>query len=180
MSQVELAKRYAKALLHLGHQKEKAKDYQSQIRSVANVVSSPDVTAFFLNTAVAQDNKKKTLEQLFSGVEFDEDVKAFLFLLVENGRLTVLPEIVKASQELLDADDGITRGKIKSMAPLSDSVKADYENKIGQILKKKIYLEQALDEKILGGVRVEIGGWTFDDSLETHLNQLGETLLHKN
>lgn len=179
MSQTELAKRYAKALLELGHQKGKAKDYQAQIGSVANVVGSPEVTAFYSNTAVTQDVKKKSLDHLFSGSKFDEDVKGFLYLLVDNGRMTVLPEIVKASQRLLDAEEGITRGKIKSMGPISESVKADYEKKIGQILNKKIYLEPVLDEKVMGGVRVEIGGWTFDDSLETHLNQLGETLLNK-
>jgi len=177
VSQTELAKRYAKALLELGHQKGRAKAYQSQIASVAQVIAEPDVTAFYSNTAVTHDVKKKSLENLFSGAGFDDDVKGFLRLLLENQRITHLPEIVKACQSLLDAEDGITRGRLRSATALSDSVRSDYERKIGQILKKKIYLEPTLDHRIMGGVRVEIGGWTFDDSLETHLGQLGEALL---
>lgn len=175
----ELAKRYAKALLQLGRQKERAKEYQAQIKSVADVIKSPDVSAFYSNTAVTLESKKKSLDTLFAGTKFDEDVKGFLYLLIDNSRMTHLPDIVQATQTLIDAEEGITRGKIKSLTPVSDAVRTEYENKIGQILKKKIYLEPVIDQKVMGGVRVEIGGWTFDDSLETHLNQLGDTLLHK-
>lgn len=174
----ELAKRYAKALLELGHQKGRAKEYQAQIKSVADVVKNPEVSEFFTNTAVPLENKKKSLDTLFSGAKFDEDVKGFLYLLIDNSRMSHLPDIVQATQALLDAEEGITRGKIKSLTPVSDAVRAEYENKIGQILKKKIYLEPVIDQKVMGGVRVEIGGWTFDDSLETHLNQLGDQLLN--
>lgn len=174
----ELAKRYAKALLELGHQKGRAKEYQAQIKSVASVVVNSEVSEFYSNTAVNIENKKKSLDTLFAGTKFDEDVKGFLYLLIDNGRMAHLPDIVQATQTLLDAEEGVTRGKIKSLTPVSDSVRAEYENKIGQILKKKIYLEPVVDQKVMGGVRVEIGGWTFDDSLETHLNQLGDTLLN--
>ena len=71
----------------------------------------------------------------------------------------------------------MTRVKIKSSAAISEQTKHDYEKKIGQALGKKIFLEAAVDEKIMGGVRVEVGGWTFDDSLETHLDHLGDQLL---
>lgn len=178
MSQVELAKRYAKALHQLGHQKGKIKEYQTQLRSVAEVVADADFLSFFANTAVTQENKRKSLDKLFQGTRFDDDVKGFLYLLVDKSRMTILEDIVRASQELLDEEEGVTRGKIKSSARLSDSVKADYEQKIGQILKRKIFLEPMIDEKVMGGVRVEIGGWTFDDSLETHLTQLGDKLLN--
>ncbi|MFN8792559.1 MAG: ATP synthase F1 subunit delta [Bdellovibrionales bacterium] len=177
MSQTELAKRYAKALLELGHQKGRAKAYQAQIASVAQVIAEPDVFGFYSNTAVTHEVKRKSLEKLLGGAGFDDDVKGFLRLLLENQRVTHLPEIVKACQALLDMEEGITRGKLRSATALGETVRADYERKIGQILKKKIYLESTLDSKIMGGVRVEIGGWTFDDSLETHLGQLGEALL---
>src|SRR5690606_34473007 len=104
----------------------------------------------------------------------------FLYLLIDKSRMAALADIVKVSQELIDAEEGITRGKIKSYSPLSALVKTEYEQKVGKILDRKIFLEPVIDEKIMGGVRIEIGGWTFDDSLETHLNQLGEKLLKFN
>lgn len=178
MSQVELAKRYAKALLQLGHQKGKAKEYASQIKSVATVLGSQeDVAQFFSNTTISQDLKKKSLESLFQGGSFADDVKGFLYLLVDRNRFYALSEIAQATEKLLDEEDGITRGKIRSATTITEQVKADYEKKLGTALKKKLYLETVVDEKVMGGVRVEVGGWTFDDSIETHLNQLGDQLL---
>lgn len=178
MSQVELAKRYAKAILQLGHQKGHAKEYSAQIKAIAQVITSQeDVLQFFSNTTVSHDLKKKSLETLFQGNNYSEDVKAFLYLLVDRSRIYVLSEIAQATENILDEEEGVTRGKIKSSAAISEQTKHDYEKKIGQALGKKIFLEAAVDEKIMGGVRVEVGGWTFDDSLETHLDHLGDQLL---
>lgn len=178
MSQVELAKRYAKALLQLGHQKGKAKSYSNQLNGIAKVIGSEaNFTEFFSNKTVPGDLKKKSLETLFQGSEFAEDVKAFLFLLVDRSRMYALTEIAKAAENILDEEEGVTRGKIKSSTAISAQTKDSYEKKIGASLGRKIFLEASVDEKIMGGVRVEVGGWTFDDSIETHLGQIGDQLL---
>ena len=180
MSQVELAKRYAKAILELGHQKGKAKEYANQIKSVAQIITTQaDVDQFFTNTTISQDLKKKSLESLFQGGNFADDVKAFLYLLIDRSRMHALADIALATSNLLDEEEGVTRGQIKSASPISEQTKSDYEKKIGSALGKKIFLESSIDEKIMGGVRVEVGGWTFDDSLETHLSHLGDQLMKK-
>lgn len=178
MSQVELAKRYAKAILQLGHQKGTAKEYLDQIKSIADIFSSQaDVAQFFSNTAVSQDLKKKSLEALFQKGGYSEDIKAFFSLLIDRSRMYALTDIAKAAEGILDEEGGVTRGIIKSSSAISDQAKHDYEKKIGAALGKRIFLETAIDEKIMGGVRVEVGGWTFDDSLETHLDYLGDQLM---
>lgn len=178
MSQVELAKRYARAILQLGHQKEKAKSYSNEINGIAKVLSAQeDISNFFSNRTVPSDLKKKSLEALFQGNDFSEDVRAFLYLLIDRSRMSALTEIAKAAESILDEEEGVTRGKIKASAAVSEQTKAGYEKKIGAALGKKIFLDTSVDENIMGGVRVEIGGWTFDDSIETHLSQLGDQLL---
>ena len=178
MSQVELAKRYAKAILQLGHQKGAAKEYSSQIKAIADILGThADVAQFFANGTVSHDLKKKSLETLFQAGKYSEDVKAFLYLLVDRSRIYAVSDIAKATENILDEEEGVTRGKIKSSTAISEQSKHDYEKKIGQALGKKIYLETAIDSQIMGGVRVEVGGWTFDDSLQTHLDHLGDQLL---
>jgi F-type H+-transporting ATPase subunit delta len=178
VSQVELAKRYAKAILEIGHQKGKAKEYASQIQTVSKIIfSQADVVQFFTNTTIAQDLKKKSLDSLFQNGAFSEDVKAFLYLLIDRSRFYALADIVQAAQNILDNEDGVTRGKIKSASQISEQTKHDYEKKISASLGRKIFLEAAIDPKVLGGVRIEVGGWTFDDSLETHLGHLSDKLM---
>jgi F-type H+-transporting ATPase subunit delta len=178
VSRVELAKRYAKALLQLGHQKGKAKSYSNQLNGIAKAIGAqPDFSDFFTNTTVPAELKKKSLETLFQGNDLAEDVRAFLYLLVDRSRMFVLTDIARATENILDEEEGVTRGKIKSSTAISEQTKHDYEKKIGQALGKKIFLEAAVDAQIMGGVRVEVGGWTFDDSLQTHLDHLGDQLL---
>jgi F-type H+-transporting ATPase subunit delta len=43
-------------------------------------------------------------------------------------------------------------------------------------LNKKIILTYKEDPTLLGGVVAQVGGWTFDDSIETHLIKMNEEL----
>lgn len=179
MSQVVLAKRYAKALFELGQKKEMAQAYAAQIAGINQAINSnPEYKTFFGSTAVAKETKKDLLKKLFSTVKTDEEVQAFLMLLIDKVRFGILADIVVANQEILDQQQGTTRGIIKSSQALSETSKKDYEAKISKIMNKKIQLEVKMDSTVLGGVRVEVGGWTFDDSLQTHLNQLSDKILN--
>lgn len=178
MSQVVLAKRYAKALYELGHQRKLASTYHKQLAEAAQALNQ-DSTAqqFFLSTAVSKASKKEMLKSLFSKTQIESDVQAFLMLLIDKSRFSALDEIVKASQELFDADQGTTRGRLYSAQPISDSLRAEYEKKATTILKKKIQLESHTDTSLVGGVRIEVGGWTFDDSLQSHLDKLSDRIM---
>lgn len=179
MSQTVLAKRYAKALYGLGHQRKMASVYHAQLSEVAKVLSQNETSAqFFSSTAISKSAKKEVLKGLFGQIKAESDVQAFLMLLVDKTRFSALPEIVKASQELFDADQGTTRGTLFSAQPLSDAAKTEYEKKASKILNKKILLETQIDPSLVGGVRLEVGGWTFDDSLQAHLEKISDKILN--
>ena len=50
------------------------------------------------------------------------------------------------------------------------------EETVSAVTKKKVILNFTVDPKLLGGMTAQVGGWTFDDSLETHLTRLSEDL----
>lgn len=179
MSQVVLAKRYAKALFELGQKKEMAQAYSAQLAGVYQAINGgAEYKTFFESTAISKETKKELLKKVFAGVKTDEEVQAFLMLLIDKARFGILGEIVSANQGILDQQQGTTRGVIKASQAISESSKKDYEAKISKIMNKKIQLEVQTDSTVLGGVRVEVGGWTFDDSLQTHLNQLSDKILN--
>jgi F-type H+-transporting ATPase subunit delta len=65
---------------------------------------------------------------------------------------------------------------VKSAKALSDEGRKDLEGKISKILNKKIILTYKEESTLLGGVVAQVGGWTFDDSIETHLIKLNEEI----
>jgi F-type H+-transporting ATPase subunit delta len=82
-----------------------------------------------------------------------------------------------AYKNLMDEELGLTRGVVRAAKPLSADQLKGLEEKIRIVLKKKITLTFEEDRSLLGGVVAQAGGWTFDDSLDMHLNNLNDSLI---
>ena len=177
MATSEVSKRYAKALLGAAKQKGvHAQAYKELQVIVQAVKSDATVQTYFENPMVNPDQKVAVVKAALTGKSLSEEVVNTLVLLAEKNRLGVLDQVLMAYQEFLDIEEGVTRGVVRSAQPLSADGQKEIEQKISQTLKKKIVLTYELDPKILGGVVAHVGGWTFDDSIDTHLKKLNEEL----
>ena len=174
---MNIAIRYAKALLSLTKQKGIHAEALEQLRAVnQSLQSDPQLKEFFENPVIKPEQKSKILKVALSAQKFSEDVSSCLLLMADRGRLSLMSEFVQAFQDGIDQEDGVTRGTVRAAQPLGKEAQADLEKKITQVLKKKIVLTFKEDPSLLGGVVAQVGGWTFDDSIETHLKRLNEEL----
>lgn len=173
----EVSKRYAKALLALTKQKGAQQKTMQELSVVAQAFEGDaTVKAFFANPTISSEQKVSAIKSALAGKALSEEVVNTLQLLADKGRLDSLPEMVEAFGQALDDEEGVTRGTVRSAKPLSQESQKELENKIQKVLNKKIILTYQEDAKILGGVIAQVGGWTFDDSIETHLKKLNEEL----
>jgi F-type H+-transporting ATPase subunit delta len=171
-----VAARYAKALLAITKQKGVHAEALSQLKDIAQSFSNPELKEFFNNPVVTPAQKANALKAALTGKQFLEEVVSVILLMADRGRLTAINEFVQAFQDGLDEEGGITRGVVRAAKPLNKDSQAELEKKINQVLKKKIVLTFKEDPSLLGGVVAQVGGWTFDDSIETHLKKLNEEL----
>ena len=173
----EVSQRYAKALLEVT----KAKGTQAKAFAELQVLGQSftqdaSVKAYFENPLVPSEQKVAAVKAALNGKNVSEDVVSTVILLAEKKRLSSLSDVVIAYQGLMDLENGVTRGSVRSAQPLADDAKKDIEAKIAKVLNKKIILTYSQDPKLLGGVIAQVDGWTFDDSVETHLKKLNEEL----
>ncbi len=174
---MNIAIRYAKALLSLTKQKGIHAEALNQLKAVnQSLQSDRQLKEFFENPVIKPEQKAKILKVALSGQNFAEDVSSCLLLMADRGRLSMISEFVQAFQDGIDQEDGVTRGIVRAAQPLSKDAQSELEKKITQVLKKKIVLTFKEDPTLLGGVVAQVGGWTFDDSIETHLKRLNEEL----
>ncbi len=174
---LNIAVRYSKALLALTKQKGLQAEALEQLKAVNQSLQSDlQLKEFFENPVVKPEQKAKILKVALSGQNFIEDVVSCLLLMADRGRLSLISEFVQAFQDGIDQEEGVTRGEIYAAKPLTKEAQAELEKKITQVLKKKIVLTFKEDPTLLGGVIAQVGGWTFDDSIETHLKRLNEEL----
>ncbi|WII73031.1 ATP synthase F1 subunit delta [Bdellovibrio sp. 22V] len=172
----EVARRYAKALLAVTKQQGTFKQAFAELQALAQAFKADaSVKTYFANPMVSSDQKVAAVKAaLNKGVS--QEVLNTLVLLGEKNRLDILDQVVEAFQQMLDIEEGVTRGVVRSAQPLSADAQKEIEQKINKVLNKKIVLTYEQDPKLLGGVVAQVGGWTFDDSIDTHLKKLNEEL----
>ncbi|MCB0369290.1 MAG: ATP synthase F1 subunit delta, partial [Bdellovibrionales bacterium] len=169
---------YAKALYAISKESGSLSNIQAQLLSLSEALNDQGIRDFINNPDITLSQKKTTINKVLESVKLASEVKSFVNLLIDRKRVTLLPEIATVFGDIVDNDNGVTRGSVISAKPLTDEALASLENKITQVLKKKIVLTAKEDPSMIAGVVAKVGGWTFDDSLETHLKNLNEELLN--
>lgn len=172
----EVSRRYAGALYDLVKANKNSEKVFGELRALKQAFAAEKtVHDFILSPLIAPDQKVAALKAALSGKVSDE-VTNLLFLLAENARMEIFGEIVDAFEVISDEDHGVSRGLVKSAAKLSPEARKNIETTVEKVTHKKVILNYEEDPKLLGGMVAQVGGWTFDDSLETQLMKMSESL----
>ncbi|HAL40730.1 MAG TPA: F0F1 ATP synthase subunit delta [Polaromonas sp.] len=106
-----------------------------------------------------------------------EAAKNFLRAVIDNGRISVLPEIASQFRTLKNAQSGCSDATVYSAFALEGAALADLaatlEKRFGRQLSLKVELEPAL----IGGVRVVVGDEVLDTSVKARLEQMKVALI---
>lgn len=173
----DASRRYANALMELAKQKGIQTEVLQQLSAISQAFTAePSIKAYFENPTISPEQKSTLLKAALQGQNLLEEVSNTLFLLVEKGRLDGLAEMVESFRNGMDREQGVTRGTVSSAKPLDASARQSIEAKINKVLNRKIILTYSEDPKLLGGVVAQVGGWTFDDSIDAQLKKLNEEL----
>jgi F-type H+-transporting ATPase subunit delta len=124
------------------------------------------------------DNPKVSAEQvmdLISGVArtaLPEQAKNFLGALIENGRLSVLPEIAAQFRALKNAQSGSSDAVVYSAFPIDATALADVAGMLELRFGRKLNVKVELEPALIGGIRVVVGDEVLDTSVKARLEQM--------
>ncbi|MCZ0932920.1 MAG: ATP synthase F1 subunit delta [Oligoflexia bacterium] len=154
---------YAKALFEL----ESSSALLSHLKNFAEIFMEKKTFLFFLSLSVPFSEKKKALEESLKTAPLL--LKNFFFILLDNKKFSLLPDIVQTYRELLDEKNKVCRGLIFSPQQPAKEEKEEIERLLGQFFKKKVALEPKEDKKLIAGFLVDIGGYIFKGASEQYL-----------
>ncbi len=165
-----IARPYAEALFRVA-KSGNLSAWSDLVSEMAQVAALPDVKALADNPKVSNQLIVDTfLSVLKSPV--NNEAKNFINMLVENGRMSLLPEIGAQFHALKNAQEGAADAEITSAFELSDAqvkeLVATLEKKFGRKLNPSITVDPAL----IGGVRVLVGDEVLDTSVRAKLQQM--------
>ncbi|MCZ7583966.1 MAG: ATP synthase F1 subunit delta [Deltaproteobacteria bacterium] len=174
MSSAAVAKRWAGALLRIGVKKNAFERYGQELDAVAGALDAH--LAVLAGPLVKKEDKKTALTEAGDAAGLSADVRHFLMLLVDKGRLAALPAIAAAYRELADeAADKVT-AHVASATPLDEAALGQLRVKLRKRLGKNVTIETVTDPSLIGGLRTRVGSLVIDGSLAGHLERFAGQL----
>ncbi|RME18341.1 MAG: ATP synthase F1 subunit delta [Bdellovibrio sp.] len=177
MKNKELSKRYTKALYNLGKEKGIQDVLFKELREFCKGVQSVTNSKEYLASPLLRSRDKEAqMKKLLEAAPASEEIKNFVLLLAKKNRLFLIDEILQVYEELIDEENGVTRGIVESTEVLSPKQREEIEKFISKAVNKKVILVYRENPEIIGGLVARVGSYTFDDSLASHLKRLKEQL----
>jgi F-type H+-transporting ATPase subunit delta len=165
-----IARPYAEALFRVAKSGNLAA-WSDLVSEMAHVAAHPDVQALSRNPNLSDKLVADTFVAALKS-PFTDEAKNFINMLVENGRVTLLPEIGAQFHVLKNAQEGAADAEIVSAFAISDAqlkeLVATLEKKFGRKLTPSVTVDPAL----IGGVRVVVGDEVLDTSVRAKLQQM--------
>ena len=177
MSSMTVARRYASALADVLVERHEEAVVREELKIWEQMVqSNPLLLEALTNPTVAYDQKSKLLSELIQKSNVQRTTANFLRLLLKNQRFAELPQINAKLSEIMDERAGVVSAEVVSARPISDSVKNSLEQTLQQITNRRVRLNYATDETLLGGIVTRIGSTIYDGSVRSQLERLKQEL----
>ena len=143
-----IANRYAEALFQLSEEENISKEIYCELHDVVQLVKkNKDLDNVFKSPLVAKNEKIDLIEALFNE-KINNNLKNFLKILVEKGRISSLQSIELTFKELLNEKHNILEGTVISAVALTAKKVKELEETLSKKYNKNITLENKVDKSI--------------------------------
>jgi F-type H+-transporting ATPase subunit delta len=175
MERATLARPYAEALGKMAAEANAWDSWSRRLALLAQIAGDDQIRSLASNPAVPARRIAELIVEV-CGDQLDAEGANLVNLLVENKRLSLLPEIVALFEALKAEQEGELTAHFASPYALSDSQMAGLVAKLEARFGRKINATQSLDLDLIGGVVIQVGDEVMDSSVRGGLENLAVTL----
>lgn len=173
MSQtLTLARPYARAAYQAARDTGSTGDWSQALAFAARVAADPKVDGLLGDPRLTRADAVS----LLSPENATEQVRGFLGLLAQNGRMKLLPEISGLFEQFRAEAERIVRAKITSAAPMSDAELASLTAALKRRFGREVEVETGVDASLIGGAVIDAGDVVIDGSVKGKLARLESAL----
>ena len=179
MNSETIARRYATALADVVLASNQAAAVKAELAAWSMMLSAnADLNDVFSNPTVQHSSKEKVLKELIKKTQPSTTTANFVRVLLQNGRLSDLPEINKRFVSVLEERSNVVSAEITSARELPDAERAAFVSNLEKLTGKQVNVNYTVREDIIGGVVTRIGSTVYDGSVKTKLENLREQLVN--
>ena len=141
------------------------------VEELAAIAADPGLQQF-------AGNPRATSQQVYdliAGVaktELPQQAQNFLRTVIDNGRLSALPEIAAQFRALKNAQGGSSDAVVYSAFPIDGAALAEVSATLEKRFGRKLNVKVELDAELIGSIRVVVGDEVLDTSVKARLEQM--------
>ena len=169
-----IARPYAEALFQISL--DEGEKFNDELNYLATVLRDKNLNLYLSNPTVSKDKGKKFVLS-FLPKNFNQSLKNFFELLVDNSRLIFFEEILQQFHNLENERNEKLEAKVLSAFELSDNQKDSINARLEKKFNKKVVLSCIVDKTLIGGMTIIIGDYVIDGSIKRNLEVLKNSIL---
>jgi len=170
-----IARPYAVAAYKLGREQKALGKWSEMLGFAAAVTNDAQIKAYIQDPKVVSSDLQTTFLKV-CGDQLNENGQNLVKVLVEYGRLSILPEISSAFEALKAQDEGTLDAEIIAAAKPSAAEVKDLVKRLEAKFGKKIEASVSVDPELIGGIKIVVGDTVIDASVKGQLQNLAYTL----
>ncbi|MDD2833812.1 MAG: F0F1 ATP synthase subunit delta [Methylotenera sp.] len=170
-----IARPYAVAAYKLAREQKSLAKWSEMLGFAAAVANDAQIKAYILDPKVVSADLQAAFLKV-CGDQLNEQGQNLVKVLVEYGRLSILPEISSAFETLKAQDEGTLEAEIIAASKISAADTKDLIKRLEARFGKKIEASVSVDPEIIGGIKIIVGDTVIDASVKGQLQNLAYTL----
>jgi F-type H+-transporting ATPase subunit delta len=176
-----MARRYAAALADVVIAQGEAREVQEELNAWAQMLEDNSaLLEVFRNPTIPYEQKRNVLNTLITRMRVRPTTANFLQVLLQNHRLSELKEINQRFALQLDERSGVVSAQVTTARAVPEATKETLRAQLGTLTGKKVRLQFAVDEELIGGIVTRIGSTVYDGSVRTQLQQIKQKMAGEN
>lgn len=170
-----IARPYAEAVFNLADAAGELARWSDELARLAAVATAPEVVDIIGDPNLSADQLYGVLAA--GAPDIGSGAQNLLRLLIDNGRVSALPEIRAQFEALKLEREGVVDARIETAYPLADAQLAAVIAQLEERFRRKVKPEVSVNPELIGGVCITVGDEIIDASVRGKLAAMGTQLM---
>ena len=168
-----IAARYATAVFDLAKEDSGLAALESDVDAIdAALGGSDDFGAMISSPIYTRDEQSAAIGALAKLLGLSLIMSNALLLMAAKRRLFVLPQLVACLRGLIAEENGEVTAEVTATRALSSAQQAKLAETLKAAVGKKVKINMAVDESLIGGLVIKVGSKMIDTSIAAKLSNL--------
>lgn len=169
MMNSQVTRRYAKVLINTIDISTIPSVIEELKRFSMIIDSDRRLRVLFIGPMFSDEEKERTLNILLSYIRAKDETKGFLKLLIMQGGLQVIKDIINLAISLYHERMNRITAEVSTPVSLSEGHISKLKHTLRSLTKREIEINLKIDPSLIGGFIIKLGSTIYDSSLKGQL-----------